>query len=194
MQAGEGGVFFVHNDDGKAVLYVIDVNGRDLGSLAVAGAKNKDWEDLTRVPGESGPLLVIADTGDNKKERKKGRLYFVKEPPPGVYDDDLEVAHRLKVSYPDGPRDVEAVAYDPSSGMILLLNKRTSTPRLYGVPLNKALSQEEVEADFLAEVPGFRPPTAGRSDEEPQARLPGIATHRHGHFRRWADGCSTYLP
>jgi hypothetical protein len=160
MQAGAGGVFFVHNDDGKPVLFITDANGRDLGSMTVKNAKNKDWEDITKVPGENGPLLVIADSGNKKKERKKARLYFLEEPAPGAYGGDLEVAHRLKVNYPDGRRDVEAVAYDPSGNMILFLNKRTSPPRLYGVPLDKALSREEIEAEFLAEVPGFRPPTA----------------------------------
>lgn len=160
MQAGAGGVFYVHNDDGKAVLYVTDATGRDLGTVVVNDAKNKDWEDITKVPGENGPLLVIADSGNKKKERKKARLYFVREPVPEDYGGELALVHRLKVRYPDGPRDVEAVAYDPHSERIFLLNKRTTPPRLYGIPLEDALSSEEIEAEYLTEVPGFRPPTA----------------------------------
>jgi hypothetical protein len=63
------------------------------------------------------------------------------------------------VRYPDSPHDVEAVAYDSSSDMILFLTKRDDPPRLYGIPLDLALWEEKVEAEFLAEVPGFRPPT-----------------------------------
>lgn len=158
LQAGTDGVFFLHNDDGKR-LFAIDASGQNLGVMKVTGATNRDWEDITRVIGDEGPLLVIGDTGDNLQGRKEARLYFVNEPGPGEYSDDLEVVHHIDVRYPDGPHDVESVAYDSSSDMILFLTKRDQPPRLYGVPLDLALWEEEVEAVFLAEVPGFRPPT-----------------------------------
>jgi hypothetical protein len=161
LQAGRGNVFFVHNDDGTRI-FAIDGTGRDLGVMKVKGAENHDWEDMTRVIGDDGPLLVIADTGDNLGTRNKTRLYFVKEPPVGDYEGDLEVEHNLDVRYPDGPHDVESVAYDSSGDMILFMTKRDQPPRLYGVPLDLAMWEHDVEAVFLAEVPGFRPPT--RSD------------------------------
>ena len=80
-------------------------------------------------------------------------------PDGGAYPERTEVVHKLKLSYADGPRDVESMAYDPHSGMILLMSKRDRPPRLYGVPLEDALNNESAEAEFLAEVPGFRPPT-----------------------------------
>lgn len=158
LQAGEGGVFFVHNDGGSQ-LFAIDGTGRHLGRMKVEDARNKDWEDLARVIGEDGPLLVIADTGDNHAGRKKVRLYFVGEPLDGDYSQTLKPLHRLDVRYEDGPRDVEAVAHDPASGMILFLSKRDEPPRLYGIPLDLALVEDELVAEFLGEVPGFRPPT-----------------------------------
>lgn len=156
--AGNDGVFFLHNDDGNQI-FAIDASGRDLGRMKIKGAKNKDWEDITRVIGEEGPILVIGDTGDNHARRKKVSLYFVKEPAREEYQDKLEVLHRLKVRYEDGPRDVEAMAYDPASDMILFLSKRDRPPRLYGIPMDLALWKDELEAVFLGEVPGFRPPT-----------------------------------
>jgi hypothetical protein len=158
MQAGNDGVFFLHNDDGKEI-FAIDDSGRDLGRMTVMSAKNKDWEDITRVMGDEGPMLVIGDIGDNQKGRKKVRLFFVKEPAKGEYKGDLELVHKLKVRYEDGPRDVEAMAYDSASDMILFLSKRDKPPRLYGVPLDLALREDELVATFLGEVPGFRRPT-----------------------------------
>ena len=158
IQAGNDGVFFLHNDDGNHI-YAIDASGRDLGRMTIKGAKNKDWEDITRVIGEEGPILVIGDTGDNYGGRKKVTLYFVQEPSRDEYRDKLEPIHRLKVRYQDGPRDVEAMAYDPASDMILFLSKRDKPPRLYGIPMDLALWEDELEAVFLGEVPGFRPPT-----------------------------------
>lgn len=158
VQTAEDGVLYLHNDEG-ARLFFADGGGRDLGFADVEEASNRDWEDITRVPGETGPMLVIGDIGDNDGRRKRVSLYFVPEPPPGERPDTLRATHRVRVEYPDGPRDAESMAYDPVGDRILVLTKRDSPPRLYGVPLDLALWQHEVEAEFLGEVPGFRPPT-----------------------------------
>lgn len=157
IQAAPGGVFFVHNDE-KRDIFVIDSSGRDLGSFKLDKSKNRDWEDITRIPGDS-PLLVIADTGDNQARRGEVHLYFFPEPQPGQYDVEHKVSHRLELSYPNGPRDVESVAYDASSDSILLLSKRDKVPRLYSVSRTDALANEELEAEFLGEIKGIRPPT-----------------------------------
>jgi hypothetical protein len=197
------GKLFLHNDEGTR-LFFADPAGRDLGFADVADAKNRDWEALTRVPGDAGPLLVIGDIGDNHNRRKRISLYFVPEPVLGEPPAELRVAHRLRVRYPDGPRDCESMAYDPASRTILLLTKRDKPPRLYGVPLDLALWQSEVEAEFLAEVPGFRPPTRsdilrsfGRGqwvsqptgmDISPDGRLAAVITYRSLYVFRRNDG------
>ena len=162
IQAGEGGVFFMHNDEGSPSFYAADREGRHLGKITIRDAKNRDWEDITRIPGESGPLLVLGDTGDGKADNKTIRLYIVAEPRPatdGSYPEEAELLHRLKAYYPDGPRDCEAMAYDPSSEMILFLTKRDFPPRLYGLPIDDIFQDEKVKLRFLGEVPSLRAPT-----------------------------------
>lgn len=159
IQAGRDGVFFTHNDE-KRDIFVIDANGRHLGSFKLDGAKSHDREDITRVPGPHGPLLVIGDVGDNEARRKDVELMFFYEPGPEDFNRDRELLHIVSVRYPDGPRDTESMAYDPSSDRILLLTKRDVPPRLYALPLSTALAERRAELKFLAEVPGFRPPTA----------------------------------
>jgi hypothetical protein len=162
IQSGEGGVFFLHNDGGSPSIYIADEDGRHLGKLTIRDAKNRDWEDITRIPGENGPLLVLGDTGDNKTRYKSIKLYLVAEPQPsasGTYAIEVDLLHKLKVRYPDGPRDCEAMAYDPASKMILFLTKRDHPPRLYGLPVEEALQAGKAELQYLGEVPVFRPPT-----------------------------------
>lgn len=161
LQAGRDDVFFLHNDDGTH-LFAIDNTGRHLGKMSIKDARNRDWEDITRVMGQSGPLLVIGDTGDNFGARKKVRLYFVEEPKADAFNDKLKPVHKLDVRYTDGPRDVESLSYDPQSDMILFLTKRDVPPRLYGIPMDLALLERELEAEFLGEIHPLRPPT--RSD------------------------------
>jgi hypothetical protein len=106
---------------------------------------------------------VLGDIGDNDAEHKTIRLYFVAEPvrgEDGLYPAEVDRLHKLKAKYPDGPRDAEAMSYDPSSGMILFLTKRDKIPRIYGLPVETAFSQEKARLEFLGEIPTFTPPTA----------------------------------
>lgn len=162
LQSGTESDFFVHNDEGKAWLYVINSDGQFVTRIRIRDAKNRDWEDIARIRREEGNLLVMGDIGDNKASHKNIRLYFLVEPEPdesGRYPADVKLEHKLKLRFPDGPRDCEAMAYDPSGRQLLFLTKRDQPPRLYGLPIDTALSREETELEFLAEVPNFRPPT-----------------------------------
>ena len=158
MAPGYNGVFFVHND-GRDHLFAIDGTGRNLGRMKVKDARNRDWEDITRILDDDFPLLVIGDTGDNMRTRNKVRLYFIEEPDPDDFNGKVRPVHKLDIRYPDGPRDVESIAWDPISDMILLLSKRDVPPRLYGVPRDLALVEQELEADFLGEIHPLPPPT-----------------------------------
>lgn len=158
--AGNNGVFFLHNDDGDH-LFAIDNTGRNLGRMKVKKAKNRDWEDITRVM-DDFPLLVVGDIGDNMETRNSVRLYFIEEPAPADFESKVRPVHKLDISYPDGPKDVESMAWDPHSDMILFLSKRDVPPRLYGIPRVLALVEQELEAEFLGEIRPLPRPT--RSD------------------------------
>ena len=163
IQSGSGDVFFLHLDSGGPSIHVIDHEGRHQGEIVIREGKNRDWEDMTAAPHQDGRLLVMGDIGDNDTKHKTIRLYFVNEPlreESGNYPAEVDLLHRLKAYYPQKPRDAEAMAFDPSSGMILFLTKRDRLPRLYGISLDTALSQDKADLEFLAEVPTFRPPTA----------------------------------
>jgi len=165
IQAGAGH-WFVHNDGGKARIYVVDLDGNLLASMAVHDPQKRKWkdlEDLTIIPGADGPLLVLGDVGDNLGVRSSVHLLLVAIPVPdsaGNYPAELPLLHATTLRYPDGPRDCEAMAYDSHSGRILLMSKRDVPPRLYGLDAQDALTETEITLDFLGEVHAFRPPTA----------------------------------
>jgi len=157
------GDFFLHNDEGAPVIYVTDKTGADLGSVSIVPAKNRDWEDITSVPADGGRWIVAGDIGDNQARRKSIRLYFAEEPKPGRHERYAgfeELRHRLTLTYPDGPRDCESLAYDPVDQQLLLLSKRDKPARLYAVDLETALTQPKAELTFLGTIARLRPPTA----------------------------------
>ena len=165
MQASHGraGDFFIHNDQDEPVLYAIDESGADLGSITIVPAKNKDWEDITSVPVANGRWIVAGDIGDNKAKRKSVKLYFVEEPTTGEHDrysGRLDLKHMLRLTYPDGPRDCEAMAYDPVGNQILFLTKRDKPSHLYAVDLETALTEAKAELKFLGTIAKLRPPTS----------------------------------
>jgi hypothetical protein len=134
----DGGVWSLNDSGGRADLFLFDLpSGRQLGSVSLAGVKNRDWESLDSFLLEGEPWLLIADTGDNRSRRETCTLLLVKAPPLSVVKDGREIrpARQITFRYQDGPRDCEAVAVDPGSGKVLLLSKRTWPPVAYELPL-----------------------------------------------------------
>ncbi|NIP17707.1 MAG: hypothetical protein GWM87_05820 [Xanthomonadales bacterium] len=196
------GAWFVHNDSGAAVVHAIGEDGSDLGAFRVSGAGNRDWEDLAAVPTAGGPVLVIGDIGDNDARRKHVTLYFVREPEPGRdgrFSGTENLLHRLRLTYPDGARDSEALAYDAGSGDLLIISKRDVPPRLYRIPLERALSVDRAELEALGTIRPLRPAT--RRDlvtfgqrEAPWISQPtGMDIDRDGHRAAVITYRSTYL-
>jgi hypothetical protein len=155
------GILWTHNDSGDGpYLYATDLTGSDLGSLLVPGADATDWEDMALgrcPPPLSAPSCVyLADTGDNPEIRPWVTVYAVAEPrPPTGPGDTLGTTGApavLRLRYPDGPHDVEAVYVSPVDSALYLVSKgRTGAVRLYRVPRREwnADQQSVVTAELV---------------------------------------------
>jgi len=175
---------WVINDSGcSAHLYRTDLDGADLGKVAVKGVKNNDWEDLSSFMYNGKPYLLIADTGDNASNRPQCQIHIV--PEPKKQDKEASVAWSIPFTYEDGPRDCESVAVDEKAGKILLLSKRTSPPFLYELPLKPAGDQPVVARKIgkitdplsagMPPVPFGTQPTA--LDLSPDGKLAAVVTY-----------------
>lgn len=103
------GVVWTHNDSGDPLLYAVDAEGRTVGTVRVRGAELEDWEDLALAPcpGGGGDCLFVGDVGDNDAARESITVYRIPEPAPGATESAPAAALRLR--YPDGPHDAEAL-------------------------------------------------------------------------------------
>lgn len=123
-------------DDGgnPARLFAVSHRGRKLATVDVEGVVKTDWEDLAAFDLDGRHYLLIADTGDNGGLRKTLQLHVVEEPA-RVEDGALRPAWSIAFRWPDGARDVEAVAIDPQRKEILLISKKRQPPELFVLPL-----------------------------------------------------------
>lgn len=156
-------LLWTHNDSGaKARLYALGLAGESRGRAKIEGVDNRDWEDIAAFVLDSIPYLLIADVGDNAANRDTVTLYIVEEPDLDADDKpELKTAWEIELRYPDGPRDVEAVAVDSDNAQVLLLAKRTIPAELYAVPLRPE-TDKVVTAGFLGHLDTL--PQPSRSD------------------------------
>lgn len=134
------GVLWTHNDSGDGpYLYATDLRGADRGALIIPGAQAIDWEDMALgpcpVPFVLQPrpkvvattCLYLADTGDNLELRPFVTVYAIPEPdPPEGPGDTLGTTRApavLRLRYPDGPHDVEAIYVSPRDTAVYFVSK-----------------------------------------------------------------------
>jgi hypothetical protein len=128
------GMYWTHNDSGDGpFIYAFDNRGRSHGVWRVTGALANDWEDIASGPGPTPGInyLYIGDIGDNSRNRSPIFVYRVPEPvitaaEAGVRKktaQPTEAAEVLRLRYPDGHHDSEALMVHPVTGKLYLVSK-----------------------------------------------------------------------
>jgi hypothetical protein len=121
------GRYWAINDSGNPpLLFALDANGAALGRVRIANTLNRDWEAMGSGPCpqdiREDACLYIADTGDNDADRTDIRIEIIAEPRL-LTATNATVARSLKVSFEDGPRDVETLLVHPQTGDLFLIEK-----------------------------------------------------------------------
>ena len=119
MSTEQPGLAYVINDSGNdPVVYVVDVSsGAVVGTSTLSGVELLDTEALTLT--DEG-LLLVADIGDNGRDRDEVTLLTIEQP--GTGDTSVEPTV-YPVRYADGPADAEGVFAEPGTGRILIATK-----------------------------------------------------------------------
>jgi hypothetical protein len=132
------GVLWVHNDsDDRPRLFAINTQAELLGICNVAGAKQRDWEDIAIGPGPdpNREYLYIGDIGDNRAQRPEVVIYRVPEPKisaaTGLGMMPIGPAEAIHLTYPGGPRDAETLLVDPLTRDIYVIAKRELLSKVY---------------------------------------------------------------
>ena len=148
------GVLWTMNDSGNdSWIFATDTMGRDHGALAVADARNRDWEAIALGPCGTKECLYLADTGDNGLGRRTASLYRLPEPTVHARGGRTARAEVLEFRYPKGSPDVEAAFVAPDGAVYLISKGRGSPPRLYRLPAKAWEDREVATAESLGKVP-----------------------------------------
>lgn len=134
-------LFWLHNDSGDAArIYALQSDGHVLGSVELP-LTAIDFEDIALEKRDGAPdRIYVADTGDNLATRIDGILIHRVEEPTRA---SLRLAgarslsvnsETMRLHFPDGPKDAEALLVDSDSGEIVLITKpHMAPPEIYGV-------------------------------------------------------------
>jgi hypothetical protein len=128
------GVYWTHNDSSDGpFIYAIDETGASRGVWQVVGAEAHDWEDIAAGPGPdtSKRYLYIGDIGDNDDHRQGLIVYRIPEPSISANDAATsrqnprltESAEAIRLRFPDGKHDAEALMVHPMSGDLYIVTK-----------------------------------------------------------------------
>lgn len=194
------GILWTHNDSGDGpYVYATDLHGSDRGAVRVAGARAVDWEDIALgpCPRVGRDCLYLGDIGDNLQRRSSVSIYVVTEPRPPASPADTqrvtETARAVRLRYPDGPHDAEALYVSPRDSAIYIVSKGRGGPiRLYRVPPGAWETQRTVTAE-LVQTLAIRPdPSAGRlvtgAAIRRDGRLVAVRTYTEVYFFTPEDG------
>ncbi|WKN40937.1 hypothetical protein [Tunicatimonas pelagia] len=171
-------VLWTHNDSGNdSKIFAISSSGETIGEWVVAGATNRDWEDIAIGPGpeEGVHYLYVGDIGDNQAVHPSLNIYRFPEP---IINDDnpasgtIQGVEKINIRYPDGARDAETLLVDPLNKDLLILSKRDRLARLYRLPFPQSTSSTitaEKVGEWPREIGGiFNQPVGG--DISPNGR------------------------
>jgi hypothetical protein len=137
------GVYWTHNDSGGGpYIYAFDSRGTRLGVWRVTGATARDWEGIAAGPGPQRDTnyLYIGDIGSNSEKRSELVVYRIPEPVIKPADANsrkgkplaTEAAEGIRLRYPDGKHDSEALLVHPVTGNIYIITKTAfANPTVY---------------------------------------------------------------
>jgi hypothetical protein len=133
-------LYWVHNDSGdSARVFALGANGATQRSYALSGASAVDWEDIAvgGGPVAGRPYVYVADIGDNSRSRSEVVVYRVAEPTvSGSGTATLTGVDALRLRYPDGAHNAEALLVHPETGELVIVEKTSSggAARIYRAP------------------------------------------------------------
>lgn len=196
------GLFWTHNDSGDGpFVYAFDRAGRARGAWRVEGAQALDWEDIAAGPGpvQGQSYLYAGDIGDNERAREFVVVYRFPEPevPAGQADGKearkTEPAEAIRLKYPDGAHNAEALAVHPTTGDLYVITKASAEAVVYKLAApfdSKALNTLTKVATLRG--PDFFGTLITGADISPDGRRAALCDYAQGYELTLPEGSKSF--
>jgi hypothetical protein len=127
-------VLWMHNDGEAKHVFAVKTSGKIAAQVKIPEAV-EDVEDMAVGPGpeEGVDYLYLGDIGDNDGNRREVRVVRFAEP---SLDDErgqpkVRNAEVIRLRYPDGSHDAEALLVDSTTGDLMIVTKEDRGARAY---------------------------------------------------------------
>jgi hypothetical protein len=156
-------LLWTHNDSGDTNrIFLLKNDGTYMGTLYLAGAENRDWEDIAIGPGPDTMkhYIYVADIGDNKARHPIKNIYRFPEPDitaAGTNESWVSTdVEKISFTYPDSIKmDAETILIDPWTKDIYILSKREFPVVVYRLPFPQSITDTMV-AQKYGTLPFYR--------------------------------------
>lgn len=199
--SSRAGVYWTHNDSGDGpFMYATDSTGRDLGRWRIAGASNRDWEDMAAGPCvvRPGRCLYLADIGDNSRRRPHVVIYRLEEPEPPTHPAGdsgvVPLLDSIVLRYADAPHNAEGLAVT-ADGRLLITAKALRDPALlFWAPADQPHATLAVHCTLNVRTDPLRGRIVTGLALSPDGRYLAVRTYSSLHFFRADPDCSPLTP
>lgn len=158
-----GGYLWTIQDSGQPnSLCLISKDGKTIKEFTVPGSNNHDWEEVAVGPGPDNGVsyAYIADIGNNNAPvTPTNTIYRIPELTSVDGNFSQDALQKITFSYPDGPRDAEAIIVDPQTKDIFILSKEMQATNIYKLAYPQSTTSVTA-AEKLGSVPGVALATA----------------------------------
>lgn len=154
----QSGYFWVHNDSGdKSQIYLIDSLANLKVTAKLNGIQAVDCEDIARVVMHDTSFLLLADIGNNLKNRTDLRIYMFPEPKVDFSSQVIHIPNKdirtISIRYIDKNRDAEAIFVDQQNLDVYIVSKRDFYSTVFSFSLQDIVSQSEIVLSPKMELP-----------------------------------------
>lgn len=183
----------INSDDKQPMLFAMNKEGTHQGEFYLEG-EAIDWEDMASFRMERDNGIVIADIGDERRDRKSYTLYMLEEPELRKVKLGKRIelrAKEYKFTYESGPQHCASIGVDVKTGVILFVTQSSEpTATVFELKMPDRRTRGELTAKKVATI-GI--PTVTAMDISPDGTRAVLLTYgdayeyTRGSDQTWAE-------
>jgi hypothetical protein len=158
-------ILWMHNDGDSKDVYAVRPTGQLVAQVRIL-AETRDVEDIAIGPGpqKGRDYLYLGDIGDNDDSRSEICVLRFAEP---ILQPAREVrftaadVDELRLTYPDGPHNAEALMVDPATGDLVIVTKEKKRARVYVARAGRLRDKSVVALEKVADIKNCRHVSGG---------------------------------